>query len=86
MTGSSSEKIAEKILSRVKAGSIIVLHDGLNLNHGVNRKNTIEALNIIIKKLKQKGYKFVSLTELEKQTIFIYIKLLFGWYCLLIFV
>jgi len=57
------EEIAKKILSKARPGSIIVMHDGLNLNHGTNRENTIEALNIVIKKLKEENYKFVSLNE-----------------------
>ena len=32
-------------------------------NKGANRENTIEALNIVIKKLKEENYKFVSLNE-----------------------
>jgi peptidoglycan/xylan/chitin deacetylase (PgdA/CDA1 family) len=57
-----AEKIAKKIISR-ESGSIIVLHDGLNLRHGVKRKNTIKVLKIIIKQLKKGGYKFVSLEK-----------------------
>jgi len=61
---SKPKKIAKRIISRVRPGSIIVLHDGLNLNHGVNRENMIEALKIIIPALKEKGYKFVSLKNI----------------------
>lgn len=53
-----AEKIAKKIISETKPGSIIVLHDGLNTEHNVNRENTVEALKIIIKNLKEKGYAF----------------------------
>jgi peptidoglycan/xylan/chitin deacetylase (PgdA/CDA1 family) len=63
---SKPEHIAKRIVDRVKPGSIIVLHDGLNLNHGVNRENTVEALEIIIKELRDKGYSFVSLQEIEE--------------------
>ncbi|MEO0115049.1 MAG: polysaccharide deacetylase family protein [candidate division WOR-3 bacterium] len=62
---SKGKDIARSIISQVKPGSIIVLHDGLNLNHGVSRENTIEALKIILKQLKAENYKFVTLKELE---------------------
>ncbi|MCX6260788.1 MAG: polysaccharide deacetylase family protein [Bacteroidia bacterium] len=64
---SKPEEIAKKILSKVKPGSIIVFHDGLNLNHGVDRENTIKALRIVINELKKESYKFVSLNEIGKQ-------------------
>jgi peptidoglycan/xylan/chitin deacetylase (PgdA/CDA1 family) len=60
-----SEEIAKKIISKAKPGSIIVFHDGLNLNHGANRENTIEALKIVINKLKGENYQFVSLNEIN---------------------
>jgi peptidoglycan-N-acetylglucosamine deacetylase len=60
------KEIAKKILSKVRPGSIIVFNDGLNLNHGVNRGNTIEALRIVINELKEESYKFVSLDGMGK--------------------
>jgi peptidoglycan/xylan/chitin deacetylase (PgdA/CDA1 family) len=57
------KKIARNILSKVRPGSIIVLHDGVNLVHGINRENMIEALPIIIDELKHDGYEFVTLGD-----------------------
>jgi len=65
MAGSKPKGIAHHIISHCKPGSIIVLHDGLNLDHGANRENTIEALRVIIKELKNEGYRFVTLKTLE---------------------
>lgn len=59
----SERKIAERILSNVHPGSIIVLHDGINLEHEINRENMIKALTVIIKELKREGYEFVKLDE-----------------------
>ncbi len=64
ITSSKSEDIAKHIISHVRPGSIIVLHDGLNLNHGVKRTNATKALKTIIKDLKGRGYGFVSLQEI----------------------
>lgn len=61
--GTAEREIAGKILSRVHPGSIIVLHDGVDLKHGINREHMIEALIVIIKELKKEGYEFVTLDK-----------------------
>lgn len=61
----NSEMIAKRIVSQVKPGSIIDLHDGFNLNHGANRQKVIDALDTIIKEIKAKGYRFVLLNEIK---------------------
>lgn len=48
------------ILTNTKAGSIIVLHDGKK--RGIN---TVKTLQTIIPWLQQKGYRFVTLSELK---------------------
>ncbi len=58
---SKSKAIARKIISRARPGSIIVFHDGLNLNHEAKRDNTVEALRLTIDELKKENYRFVSL-------------------------
>ena len=52
----SKDKILKNVLPNVKSGSIILMHDGLK--YGLN------ALEDIIKDLKDKGYKFVTISEL----------------------
>ena len=46
-------KIVKTVLKNVRPGYIVLLYDG-----GGNRSQTVKALPIIIKKLKQKGYSF----------------------------
>ena len=55
----ASEKIANEIVSHVRSGAIILLHDG-----GGNRENVVEALPIIIRALRNDGYEFVTVPEL----------------------
>jgi peptidoglycan/xylan/chitin deacetylase (PgdA/CDA1 family)/glycosyltransferase involved in cell wall biosynthesis len=62
----SPQSISGTLIKGARPGGIIVMHDGKNLKHGVNRSNTILALPIIIDKLKQEGYTFVTLPELLK--------------------
>lgn len=55
----SSETLVNNVLNSAKPGGIVLLHDG-----GGDRSATVKALPIIIAKLKEQGYKFVTLPEL----------------------
>jgi len=55
----SAIRIANNVLENVHPGGIILLHDG-----GGNRNQTVLALPLIIPRLQQKGYKFVTVPEL----------------------
>jgi delta-lactam-biosynthetic de-N-acetylase len=55
----TEKDITAKIFKGVKNGSIILLHDG-----GASREAVIESLPVIIKGLKKKGYKFVTIDEM----------------------
>ena len=52
-----ASQIADKIIKNVKPGDIILLHD-------YGTENTIIALDTILSTLSQKGYKFVTVSEL----------------------
>ncbi len=54
--------IVDTITSKVQNGTIILLHDYNNLRN--ERSQTIQALEIVIPKLKEMGYKFVTVSEL----------------------
>ncbi len=54
----NSKKIAERALNKIKDGSIILMHD--------THKRTYEALKIMIPKLIEDGYQFVTVSELNK--------------------
>jgi peptidoglycan/xylan/chitin deacetylase (PgdA/CDA1 family) len=53
------ERIAARVLERATAGSIIVLHDGRG-----ERPGTVAATALIIEGLRNRGYRFVSVSEL----------------------
>lgn len=57
------EKIVHRVLNRVLTGSIIILHDGGNSQH-VDRSQTLGAVREFIPKLKERGFEFVTLSEL----------------------
>ncbi len=59
------DMIAKQLLKKVFDGAIICLHDG-GENYGGDEGapfNTIDALKIIIPKLKEEGYEFVTVEE-----------------------
>jgi len=61
----SPKAIADRIVSTIKNGSIVLLHDGASIRIGESRINTVYALSRIIKRLKDKGYKFSRLDRLR---------------------
>ncbi len=60
------DKIVRRILSRVKPGGIILLHDGCDGKTNPDRAATVEALKEIIPALKERGYEFKKVSELIK--------------------
>jgi peptidoglycan/xylan/chitin deacetylase (PgdA/CDA1 family) len=59
-----TEQIIETVLSSVRNGDIIILHDAGGVGPYRDRTQTLEALPVIIEKLKNSGYHFVFLDEL----------------------
>jgi len=57
--GTSAQKMADMVLSSVKNGDIILMHDYIS-----GKSYTAEALDILIPKLKENGYTLVTINEL----------------------
>ena len=57
--------IADTILSQVKNGDVILLHDYVYFDES----HTLEALKVILPELKDRGYKFVTISELMNLSI-----------------
>jgi peptidoglycan/xylan/chitin deacetylase (PgdA/CDA1 family) len=53
-------------MKRVQPGSIVLFHDSGNIisSSGGNRSNTVKALPIIIDKLIERGYSFLTVDEM----------------------
>lgn len=56
--------IAERVLSRVSPGSIVMFHDGLDSKDGTDRQATVEATETVVVSLEERGYRFVTVDEL----------------------
>ncbi|RKD22066.1 hypothetical protein BEP19_13410 [Ammoniphilus oxalaticus] len=59
----NGQVIAEHVGAVVKPGDIVLFHDG-----GANQAETIKAVRTIVRNLKKRGYKFVTVSELLKQS------------------
>jgi peptidoglycan/xylan/chitin deacetylase (PgdA/CDA1 family) len=57
------EKIYHRVISRARPGSIIILHDGGNSGH-VDRSQTVWAVQQIVRQLRGKNYRFVTISQL----------------------
>jgi peptidoglycan/xylan/chitin deacetylase (PgdA/CDA1 family) len=65
----SPRQIADNVLRKVRAGSIILLHDG-DSSGKQDRKKTVEALPLIIKGLKNRDLQIVPLSQLLPERIY----------------
>jgi polysaccharide deacetylase family sporulation protein PdaB len=63
-TNPGADAIVSRTLSKVKNGSVILLHDGDGVAGKAPRAQTIEATRQIIRELLQQGYKFVTVDEI----------------------
>ncbi len=57
------DKILQRVLKRVTAGSIIILHDGGN-SHNLDRSQTLWAVERMIPQLQDRGFEFVTISKL----------------------
>lgn len=62
--------IAERVIRNVRNGSIVLLHDGDGVSVGGDRSQTVAATEIIIQRLQQKGYRFVTVDEILSRQYF----------------
>ncbi len=63
----TSQEIQERILKKLEPGAIIDLHDGRDIHTDYPRDNLIEALPVIIDKIREKGYTLVTLDKIIDQ-------------------
>ena len=61
----SAQAIASSAYRRTKPGTILIFHDGYNAK-GAPRGATIQAVEILIKRLRAEGYDFATVDQLLK--------------------
>jgi peptidoglycan/xylan/chitin deacetylase (PgdA/CDA1 family) len=60
----SSTRVARLMLSTAQNGSIFCLHDGRGTIPSPDIRNTIEAVEAVVPRLKDRGFEFVTLTDM----------------------
>ena len=63
-TTPGSEAIYQRVVSKTRPGSIVLMHDG-----GGDRSQTVAALPRIIRKLRHRGYRFTTVSRLLGQRV-----------------
>ena len=58
------EEVARRALKKTKPGNILLLHDSDGPALEADRRRTVEALRIIIRELKDRGFSFAKVTEI----------------------
>ena len=59
----SPSRIARRALAKARPGAILIFHDGFDGHHGY-RGSTVEAVKIVVDRLREQGYSFVTIDEL----------------------
>jgi peptidoglycan/xylan/chitin deacetylase (PgdA/CDA1 family) len=54
----------ERLIHHASSGEIILLHDGMETQIGVDRSRLVEVLPKVIQYYREKGFRFVTLTEM----------------------
>lgn len=59
-------KVERKVASQVSGGDVILMHDGGHLAMGTDRSASVAATELIIRRYKGEGYRFVTVAEMMK--------------------
>ncbi|MDZ7342928.1 MAG: polysaccharide deacetylase family protein [candidate division KSB1 bacterium] len=59
-----AQQIADHVLRRARPGAIVLLHDGAENTSKPDRRQTIEAVALLIPQLRNLGYRFATVPEL----------------------
>lgn len=55
-------------LKGLKDGCVLLLHDGRGVEHGIDTSQLVSALPQIITKAREEGYRFITLSEMVKES------------------
>ncbi len=59
--------IVDRVMEQMQSGAIVLLHDGDSPKYVASREETVQAVPIIIDKLRAEGYNFVTVNELMQK-------------------
>jgi peptidoglycan/xylan/chitin deacetylase (PgdA/CDA1 family) len=62
-------RIAKSALRKIRPGSIIIFHDGYNARQGVDRTETVRAVDLVVSSLAANGWQMVTVSELLRRSV-----------------
>jgi len=65
-TNPGVSRIVENVMTNIRPGAVILLHDGDSPGGTGSREQTVRALPLIIDRLREAGYELVRIDELQK--------------------
>ncbi|HVP52468.1 MAG TPA: polysaccharide deacetylase family protein [Terriglobales bacterium] len=65
----TADAIERRVAERIRGGDVILMHDGGHVRMGADRARTVEATDRLIRRCKDQGYQFVSVTEMMRSAV-----------------
>ena len=60
----TADGIEQRVAERIRGGDVILMHDGSHVRMGADRARTVEATDWLIRRFRDQGYEFVTVTEM----------------------
>jgi len=60
----TADGIEQRVAERIRGGDVILMHDGSHVRMGADRARTVEATDWLIRRFRDPGYEFVTVTEM----------------------
>ncbi len=60
----TADGIEQRVAERVRGGDVILMHDGGHVRMGADRARTVDATDRLIRRCKDQGYEFVTVTKM----------------------
>ncbi len=64
-----ADKVERKVASQVRGGDVILMHDGGHLALGADRSASVAATDLIIRRYKGEGYRFITVPEMMEALV-----------------
>jgi len=65
-TSQPAQEIVDRVVPITRSGDVLLFHDGDGRDFGVDRSHTVKALPLIIDSLRNRGFSFVTISEMFK--------------------
>jgi peptidoglycan/xylan/chitin deacetylase (PgdA/CDA1 family) len=62
----SASAIEEQVARHTRGGDVILMHDGSHRRMGMDRENTVRATDSLIRRMRDAGYEFCTVTQMMK--------------------